>query len=43
MGLSCLQPTYSFSATGDTQHPDSNHITESGNGDHTGIVIAIFC
>lgn len=40
---------YSFSASGDTQYPDSEHIIESSNRDHTGIVIelciaiAIFC
>lgn len=48
-GLSWLQPTYSFLATGDAQHHESEHILQTSNGDHTGIVfelyiaIAIFC
>jgi len=39
---------YSFPVTGDAQHPDSERILETGNGNHIGIVtelciaIAIF-
>jgi len=39
--LSCLQPTYTFLASGDTQHHDGEHITEASNGNHVGIVIEL--
>lgn len=41
MGLSCLQFTYSFVVTGDTQHHDSKHITKTSNGNHIGIMIEL--
>lgn len=50
MGLSWLQPTYSFLATEDyTQCHDSERIIETGNGNHIDtvielcIAIAVFC
>ena len=42
MGFSRLQPTYSFLAIEDTQHHDDEHITETGNGNHNGIVIKMY-
>lgn len=49
MALSWLQPTHAFSATGNIPRRDSEHIIETGNGNHIGIVIelcmaiAVFC
>lgn len=49
MDLSCLKPTYTFPTTGEAQHCDGEHIIETSNGNHTGIVtelciaVAIFC
>lgn len=39
LGLSRLQPMYSFLATEDVQHQDDEHIIETSNGNHNGIVI----
>jgi len=39
VGLSWLQPTYFFPTTEDAQHHDKEHIIETGNGYHNGIVI----
>jgi len=41
MGLSWLQPAYSFPGTGDTQRRDGEHDTEPGNGNHTAVVIEL--
>lgn len=38
-GLSWLQPEYSFPVTADTQWHDSEHVIQTGNRDHIGIVI----
>jgi len=49
MGLSWHQLTHSFLVTGHAQHHDSEHIIETCDGNHIGIVIemctvfAIFC
>ena len=49
MGLSWLQPMYSFPAVVDAQYRDGEHIIEADNGNHIGIVIeqyiaiAMFC
>jgi len=42
MGLSWLQPMYSFPETGDTQHHDSDHIIETCNRNHIDIVIEVY-
>lgn len=41
MGLSWIQPMYSFLETGDAQHHDSEHIIETSNGSHSGTVIEL--
>ena len=47
--VSWLWHTFSFPATEDIQRPESEHITETDNGDNIGIVIqlciksALFC
>lgn len=38
MGLSWLQPMYSFPVTEDAQRPDGEHILGTSKGNHTGIV-----
>lgn len=42
MGLSGLQPTYSFLASEGTQHHDDEHIIETGSGNHNGIVVKLY-
>lgn len=37
--MSWLKPMFSLPVTGDTQRHDGEHVIETSNGDHVGIVI----